>query len=113
MAGQLGLWSMNKVAPDMLQQIDEANKHDSALGAKEKSRYVDSVQAWEERFQPNQPGLYSDELRAGLRKKENTAPKATLMTSRPDKAKKRIYGLGKSTGKEKPASVQKPKLGGN
>ena len=28
-------------------------------------------------------------------------------------ARKRIYGLGKSAGKEKPASVQKPKLGGN
>jgi hypothetical protein len=37
--------------------------------------------------------------------------KTTLLTS--SGGRRRIYGLGKSAGKEKPASVQKPKLGGN
>lgn len=46
---------------------------------------------------------------ASVKRKEQ--PKASLLTN--SSSKKRIYGMGKTTGKEKPASVQKPKLGGN
>tara|TARA_R110000796_G_C14270175_1_gene401159 strand:+ start:120 stop:491 length:372 start_codon:yes stop_codon:yes gene_type:complete len=42
---------------------------------------------------------------------QSAPAKTTLLTS--SGGRRRIYGMGKTTGNEKPASVQKPKLGGN
>jgi len=112
---QFALMHLGKSSPEMLNKIGERHKDNPSLAASEKSKYVDSVEAWERRWQPSQPGLFSRELREGLQKERPAEPKQTLLTGKPSttRRRKRIYGMGKSTGEEKLGTVKKQSLGGN
>jgi hypothetical protein len=114
MMPQFSLTQIGKHSPEMLNMIGEKHKDNPSLAASEKSKYVDSLEAWESRYAPSQPGVYSRELRAGLQKERPAEPKQTLLTGKPSttRKRKRIYGMGKSTGEAKSGEVKKQSLGG-
>ena len=94
-------------------------KHQEAIGAKyaddpymkyeKQSEFADAIENWERDGPAQNLGLYSKGLRATA---EKSKPGDSLLTDSKKTKRKRIYGMGKSTGEEKSGTVKKPTLGG-
>jgi hypothetical protein len=94
-------------------------KHQEAIGAKyegdpdmkyeKQSEFANAIENWERDGPAQNLGLYSKGLRATA---EKSKPGDSLITGNDKPKRKRIYGMGKSSGEEKSGTVKKPTLGG-
>ena len=108
----LGLLALtHSAAPRMLSKIGEQHKDDPAMAYQKQTGFVDAVEIFERQTPVANWGKFSKGLRATV---EKSKPGDSLLTdSKKTKSnRKRIHGMGKTTGQNSSGAVKKPKLGG-
>ena len=97
-----------------LTQLSEKHKDDPEMAYQKQSEFVDAIENWERNTPGDNWGKFSKGFRATVESSRKSDPGDSLLTgSEKTKSKrKRIYGMGQSTGEEKSGTVKKPTLGG-
>jgi len=95
--------------PQLQEKIGAKYADDPGMKYEKQSGFADAIEHWERDGPAQNLGLYSKGLRATA---EKSKPGASLITSKEQPKRKRIYGMGGSQGNEKSGTVKKPKLGG-
>jgi len=92
-----------------LTQLSEKHKDDPELSYQKQTEYVDAIENWERDTPGDHWGTFSKGLRETVKKSK---PGDSLITGKEQPKRKRIYGMGKSSGEEKSGTLKKPMLGG-
>lgn len=92
-----------------LTQLSEKHKDDPAMVYQKQTEYVDAIENWERDTPGDHFGTFSKDLRSTV---EKSKPGDSLITGNGNPKRKKIYGMGKSSDKEKSGTLKKPMLGG-
>ena len=98
--------------PGMLNKIGETHKDDPDVKYQKQTEFVDAIDAWENDIARNNSGGYTKSLRETVESSRKSKPGDSLITGNDNPRRKKIYGMGKSSDKEKSGTVKKPTLGG-
>ena len=112
MTPAMTLGMANPAFPRHLAKIGEKYKDDPEMSYQKQTEFVDSVENWERDTPAANWGKFSKGLRDTVENSRQSKPGDSLITGNDKPKRKRIYGMGKSSGEEKSGTVKKPTLGG-